>query len=47
MLTNFHRASVGTNQISDIKAFGGLLQQMVQQCRDVDRQVGLPAVSSA
>ena len=47
MLTNFDRASVETSHLSDIKAFGCLLQQMVQQCSDIDCQVGLPTVSSA
>jgi len=47
MLTNFDRASVETSHISDIKAFGGLLRQMVRQCSDVDCQVRLPTVSSA
>lgn len=47
MLTNFDRASVETSHLSDIKAFGCLLQLMVQQCSDIDCQVGLPTVSSA
>ena len=47
MLTNFEHASVETSHFSDIKAFGGLLQHMVQHCSDVDGQVGLQTVSSA
>ena len=47
MLTNFDCASVETSHISDITAFGGLLQQMVQQCSEDDCQVRLPTVSSA
>lgn len=47
MLTNFDRASMETSHLSDIKAFQGLLQHMVQQCSDVDCQVGLQTVSSA
>lgn len=43
MLINFDRASLETCHLTDMKSFGDVLREMVQQCSDDNCQVDFPS----